>query len=168
MIKRLEKEFEQVQAAIDEGVIENVTVAVQYENNSANYTKWDVVIYGRENTIWQGGEFPGTLEFPQNYPTTSPVYTWKLQKTRFLHMNIYSSGKTCIDILNDKIGYSPAKTCVEILKALEDFLYRPNPKSPTNAELAKTFEQDLPKYEAMIKEFVQKYMEEKNKAEQKI
>lgn len=63
---------------------------------------------------------------------------------RFLHMNIYSSGKTCIDILNDKIGYTPAKTCVEILKALEDFLYRPNPKSPTNSELAKIFEKDLP------------------------
>ncbi|CAD8105114.1 unnamed protein product [Paramecium primaurelia] len=166
MIKRLEKEFEDVQSAIDEGIIENMTVQVQYENNSANYTKWNVVIYGRENTIWQGGEFSGILEFPQSYPATSPVYTWKVySKNRFMHMNIYSSGKTCIDILNDKIGYTPARTCVEILKALEDFLYRPNPKSPTNSELAKIFEKDLPQYEKMVREFVQKYMEEKKQSE---
>jgi ubiquitin-conjugating enzyme E2 A/ubiquitin-conjugating enzyme E2 I len=57
-------------------------------------------------------------------------------------MNIYSNGDTCIDILNNKIGYTPARTCVEIFKGLEGFLYAPNPKSPTIRALATLFNEN--------------------------
>jgi len=93
--------------------------------------KWNCIIYGREGTIWEGGEFQGTLEFPANYPLKSPVYIWKgLGKNKFYHMNVYSSGNTCIDILSS--AYNPATTILEILIGLENLLYDPNPKSPTD------------------------------------
>ena len=57
-------------------------------------------------------------------------------------MNIYSNGDTCIDILNSKMGYTPARTCVEIFKGLEEFLYNPNPDSPTIGALAALFNQN--------------------------
>ena len=110
------------------------------KNNARDYTTWNVVIYGKEGSIWEGGEFPGVLKFPNSYPAEPPVYTWtNYGADRFYHMNIYTSGKTCIDILNGSIGYTPSRTCVEIFKGLEGFLYNPNPKSPTNGTLAELF-----------------------------
>lgn len=77
-------------------------------------------------------------------------------------MNIYESGRTCIDILNTLAGYKPATTCVEILKAMEEFLYRPNPKSPTPSmhKLAELYVKDKKAYETHVKNFVKSYMQE--------
>lgn len=52
----------------------------------------------------------------------------------FYHCNIYSDGKTCIDILNS--AYRPTTNCIEILRGLEELLYKPNPDSPTNSSIA--------------------------------
>lgn len=124
VVKRLEIEYNNVISAIDEGVIENMTVDVEMKNGQRNYKIWLVTIYGREGTLWEGGEFPGILEFGADYPNSPPRYRWKLYgNLKFFHMNIFDSGSTCIDILNDKIGYTPARTAVEILKAMEEFLY---------------------------------------------
>lgn len=75
MVKnRLEIEFNAVLNAIDEGIIENMTVEVDKQNNAINYKKWIITIYGREGTIWEGGEFPGVLIFPKEYPSDPPYY----------------------------------------------------------------------------------------------
>lgn len=66
-----------------------------------DYTCWDCIIYGREGTIWEGGEFIGQLSFPSGYPTEPPVYVWKgLESGKFKHMNVYGSGRTCLDVIN--------------------------------------------------------------------
>ncbi|CAK84226.1 unnamed protein product (macronuclear) [Paramecium tetraurelia] len=163
---RLEKEFNAVLNAIDDGVLENISVEVDKQNNSINYRKWIVTIYGKEGTIWEGGEFPGFLNFSKSYPSDPPQYYWQLYGGQFQHMNVFENGATCIDILNNKIGYTPATSCVEILKGMEGFLYNPNPKSPTMRGLAKTFEENKEQYEKLIKAFVKHYMIEKEKKKQ--
>jgi ubiquitin-conjugating enzyme E2 A/ubiquitin-conjugating enzyme E2 I len=45
-----------------------MSVDVAIKNNARDYTTWNVVIYGKEGTIWEGGEFPGVLKFPATYP----------------------------------------------------------------------------------------------------
>lgn len=139
-----------------------MTVDVEMKNGQRNYRVWQVTIFGREGTLWEGGEFPGTLEFGNDYPNSPPRYRWKLYgNMKFYHMNIFESGSTCIDILNDKIGYTPARTAVEILKAMEDFLYAPNPKSPTKGEWAKLYETNRAEWEKNTREFVKAYMNAK-------
>lgn len=78
ILNRLEKEFNGVQNAIDEGTLENMSVEVAKENNSINYRKWLITIYGKEGTIWEGGEFPGMLHFHKGYPKEPPSYYWSL------------------------------------------------------------------------------------------
>ncbi|CAD8209975.1 unnamed protein product [Paramecium pentaurelia] len=167
MVKnRLEIEFNAVLNAIEEEILENMTVEVDKQNNSINYKKWFVTIYGKEGTIWEGGEFSGVLNFPKGYPSDPPTYQWTLYGGQFQHMNIFENGVTCIDILNNKIGYTPATTCIEILKGMEGFLYNPNPKSPTMGSLAKIYVENKQQYEKLIKAFVKNYMIEKQKKQQ--
>jgi ubiquitin-protein ligase len=54
-----------------------MSVDLAIYNNFKDYTKWNVVIYGKEDTIWEGGEFQGVLKFPDDYPLVPPCYIWK-------------------------------------------------------------------------------------------
>jgi len=100
----------------------------------------------------------GELRFPAGYPEHAPDFYWDLfgPEKEFQHMNIYESGRTCIDILNTLAGYKPATNCVEILKAMEEFLYKPNPKSPTPSmhHLAELYVKEKKAYEMHVKKFV--------------
>ena len=123
---RLQNEFKKVDEAIQDGTLNNVSVEVPVKNQTKDFMKWNCVIYGREGTIWEGGEFKGTLEFNYNYPTECPIYRWKgLGLYKFYHLNVYESGKTCLDILSE--AYTPTTTILEILLGLENLLYDPNP-----------------------------------------
>lgn len=37
-----------------------------------NIMFWEAVIFGPEDTIWEGGVFKLTLEFSEDYPNKSP------------------------------------------------------------------------------------------------
>ena len=58
--------------------------------------EWDAVIFGPDDTIWEGGIFQLHLEFSEEYPNKPP-------KVKFLnemfHPNIYNDGSICLDIL---------------------------------------------------------------------
>ena len=49
-------------------------------------------------TDWEGGYFPVTLHFTENYPSNPP--TCKFPR-KFLHVNVYDSGDVCLSILGD-------------------------------------------------------------------
>jgi len=38
---------------------------------------WDAVIFGPEDTPWEGGTFRLTLEFTEDYPNKSPTVRFK-------------------------------------------------------------------------------------------
>lgn len=138
-----------------------MSVEVSKNNNMLDYTCWDCIIYGREGTIWEGGEFIGQLSFPSGYPTEPPVYVWKgLESGKFKHMNVYGSGRTCLDVINKNEQYRPTRTVLEILQALEDLLYNPNPQSPTDATQAKLYVSNRGEYDATVRQYVKQYMKE--------
>ena len=58
--------------------------------------KWDALIFGPEDTPWEGGIFSLTLEFSEDYPNKAPNV--KFKKSLF-HPNIYADGSICLDIL---------------------------------------------------------------------
>jgi ubiquitin-protein ligase len=47
-------------------------------------------------TDWEGGYFPLTLSFDDNYPSTSPACKFP---AGFFHINVYDSGLVCLSIL---------------------------------------------------------------------
>ena len=47
-------------------------------------------------TDWEGGYFPLTLHFDENYPSSPPVCKFP---AGFFHVNVYSGGSVCLSIL---------------------------------------------------------------------
>lgn len=78
-----------------------------------NIFKWELMIVGPPDTLYEGGFFAATLDFPQDFPNAPPVMTFT---TPIWHPNgknhvfdilainvccsVYESGKVCISILH--------------------------------------------------------------------
>ena len=59
-------------------------------------TKWEAIIFGPQDTIWEGGVFRLLIEFTAQYPKEPPQVRFL---TQIFHPNIYKDGKICLDIL---------------------------------------------------------------------
>lgn len=59
-----------------------------------NIFKWNAVIIGPKDTIWEDGIFNLTLEFTEEYPNESPKVSFV---TKMFHPNIYPHGGICLD-----------------------------------------------------------------------
>ena len=57
---------------------------------------WEAIIFGPEDTIWEGGIFMLTLEFSEEYPNKPPKVKFT---SKMFHPNIYNDGSICLDIL---------------------------------------------------------------------
>ena len=57
---------------------------------------WDAVIFGPDDTPWDGGSFRLTMDFSEDYPNKPPSVKFK---TAIFHPNVYADGSICLDIL---------------------------------------------------------------------
>ncbi len=128
-----------------------------------NIFKWEVMIVGPPDTLYEGGFFNASLEFPHDYPDMPPVMRFTteiwhpngtlLQNILAIHVNItnsctvYNDGRVCISILHppgdDEWGYekanerwSPVQSVETILISVISMLSDPNDESPANLEAA--------------------------------
>ena len=110
-----------------------------------NIFKWEVMIIGPPDTLYEGGFFACKLEFPKDFPNMPPVMTFV---SPMWHPNVYPDGKVCISILHppgeDK--FNPGETAemrwrpilgveaiiISVLSMLSD----PNDDSPANIDAA--------------------------------
>ena len=126
--------------------------------------KWEVMIVGPPDTLYEGGMFKAHLEFPKDYPQKPP-------KMRFIsemwHPNIHTNGQVCISILHapgdDAYGYEkanerwlPVHTVETILISVISMLSDPNDNSPANVEAAKQWRNDLPAFKKRVTQCVRK------------
>ncbi|ESO86130.1 hypothetical protein LOTGIDRAFT_176030 [Lottia gigantea] len=106
--------------------------------------KWEVVILGPGDTIYEGGVFKAELTFPKEYPHRPPKMKFV---TEMFHPNIGPDGSVCISILHepgdDKYGYEkaserwlPVHTVETILLSVISMLADPNDESPANVDAA--------------------------------
>jgi len=93
--------------------------------------RWECGIPGKKGTHWQGGVFPLSIEFSEDYPTKPPICRFP---KGFFHPNIYPSGTVCLSILNDSEGWKPAITLKQILLGIQELLDTPNEHSPAQKE----------------------------------
>jgi ubiquitin-protein ligase len=74
---------------------------VYYKHSDTNILKAYVLIVGPEDSLYFGGYYFFTIDFPINYPYEPPLFTFIVSdsNTRF-HPNFHKSGKVCLSMLN--------------------------------------------------------------------
>lgn len=140
--KRLMRDFKRLQQDAPPGV-----------NGSPNHDNimiWNAVIFGPDDTAWDGGTFRLTLEFSEDYPNKAPIVKFKSQ---MFHPNIYADGGICLDILQNQ--WSPIYDVSAILTSIQSLLADPNPNSPANSEAARLYNENRREYNRRVKEVVE-------------
>ncbi|KAL2462332.1 SUMO-conjugating enzyme SCE1 [Abeliophyllum distichum] len=73
-------------------------------DGTMNLMAWHCTIPGKHGTGWEGGYYPLTMHFSEDYPS-------KPQKCKFpqdfFHPNVYPCGTICLSILNEDSGWRP-------------------------------------------------------------
>jgi ubiquitin-conjugating enzyme E2 A len=116
---------------------------------------WNAVIFGPDDTCWEGGTFQLKMSFSEEYPNKPPHVVFL---TKMFHPNIYNDGSICLDILKNQ--WSPIYDVAAILTSIQSLLTDPNPNSPANAEAAKLYRDDKRMYERRVREMVEKSLED--------
>lgn len=111
-----------------------------------NVMAWQAVIFGPDETPWEGGTFKLLLEFTEDYPNKPPCVRFL---SKIFHPNVYADGKICLDILQNQ--WSPIYDIAAILTSIQSLLSDPNPASPANAEASQLFERDRREYNRRVK-----------------
>eukprot|EP00884_Botryococcus_braunii_P010334 jgi/Botrbrau1/19301/Bobra.0073s0044.1 len=140
--KRLMRDFRKLQQDPPQGV--------NGSPNADNIMLWNAVIFGPDETPWDGGTFKLTLSFTEEYPNKAP--TVKFRSTMF-HPNIYADGSICLDILQNQ--WSPIYDVSAILTSIQSLLCDPNPNSPANSEAARLYSENRREYNRRVKEAVE-------------
>ena len=130
----------------NEDPVDGVTIGMD-ENN---VFKWDFVMEGPADTLYEGGIFKGTIVFPDKYPFKPPEVKFT---TPIYHPNFYEDGRVCISILHppgdDEFGYEkaaerwrPVHTVNSILLSIISLFASPNDESPANVDAAKDWREN--------------------------
>lgn len=105
-------------------------------------------------TDWEGGYYPLTLHFSEDYPSKPPKCKFP---QGFFHPNVYPSGTVCLSILNEDSGWRPAITVKQILVGIQDLLDQPNPADPAQTDGYHIFIQDKPEYKRRVRVQAKQY-----------
>ena len=149
--RRLLKDLKKIEKESEEG--QNLGITATPEEDSL--FRWNAVIFGPDETEWEGGIFKLSLEFTEEYPNKAPKVKFL---TKMFHPNIYNDGQICLDILQGM--WSPVYDISSILTSIQSLLCDPNPKSPANNEAAELFNKNYKEYVQRVKEMVEKSLNE--------
>lgn len=115
-----------------------------------NIMLWQAVIFGPDDTPWEGGTFKLVLEFTEDYPNKAPQVRFV---SRMFHPNIYADGQICLDILQNQ--WSPIYDISAILTSIQSLLCDPNPASPANSEASRLYNENRREYNRRVREIVE-------------
>ncbi|PWA55797.1 ubiquitin-conjugating enzyme/RWD-like protein [Artemisia annua] len=123
-------------------------------DGSVNLMKWNCIIPGKAGTDWEGGYYPLTLIFTDDYPSKPPKCNFP---SNFFHLNVYQSGMVCLSILSESSGWRPAITVKQILCGIQDLLDTPNPASPAQHACYALFVTNRAEYKKKVQEQAKRY-----------
>lgn len=113
---------------------------------------WDAIIYGPEDSLYEGYHFKLDIKLPDNYPF-APLTVKFI--TPIQHVNINSEGNVCLDIL--KNNWAPSQNIQSVMLSLQVLLSSPNTDDPLNSDLAEMYRNDQKGYTKKIKEYCKKH-----------
>lgn len=146
---------------INKNPIEGFSVGLQ---KGESIYKWSVMMEGPAETLYEGGYFPCTLDFPKEYPNKPPVMTFTTPG--FWHPNVYKDGKVCISILHEAVEdefnsqekmsekWRPILGIEAILVSVQSMLSEPNTSSPANIEASVQFMKEPNNYKKRVRKLV--------------
>ncbi|KAK9206286.1 hypothetical protein WN943_016561 [Citrus x changshan-huyou] len=140
--KRLMRDFKRLQ--------QDPPAGISGAPQDNNIMLWNAVIFGPDDTPWDGGTFKLTLQFTEDYPNKPPTVRFV---SRMFHPNIYADGSICLDILQNQ--WSPIYDVAAILTSIQSLLCDPNPNSPANSEAARLFSENKREYNRRVREIVE-------------
>ena len=144
--RRLLKDLKKLESESSSG--QNAGITATPDEDSLY--RWRAVIFGPDDTEWEGGVFRLILEFTEDYPNKPPKVKFL---TKMFHPNIYNDGSICLDILQNM--WSPVYDISSILTSVQSLLCDPNTKSPANNEAAELFQKNYKEYVQRVKEIVE-------------
>lgn len=154
-IKRLQTEYSQI--------IKDPNYFYSVEPDKKNFLKWNILIIGPSETIFEGAIINCSMEFPKEYPNKAPVFKFV---DNLFHPNIYPDGKVCISILHegaDIYGYeslnerwNPSHSVNSVIMSIISMLDSPNFDSPANVDASKMWRENFDKYKNIVYKFVAK------------
>lgn len=115
-------------------------------------TRWEAMIFGPEDSPFQGGVFRLSISFPSEYPFKPPIITFR---TRIYHPNINAAGGICLDIL--KSQWSPALSISKVLLSILSLLTDANPSDPLVPEIANIYRTNRSRYDETAREWTRMY-----------
>lgn len=123
----------------------------------------DFILFGPNDTPFEGGIFEGKIELDINYPDKAPNVRFNGSKyvPILFHPNIYTKGKVCISILHegrDSTDYESSEMRWRgaingingILMSIYLMLNDPNFESPANIDAGNEWRNDYEKYKKRI------------------
>lgn len=136
--------------------------------NDDDVFKWEVMIMGPPDTMYEGGFFKAHLDFPKDYPHMPPVMAFQ---TQIWHPNVYKDGRVCISILHppgdDEFGaeeacerWLPIHTVTTIMLSVISMLADPNDMSPANIDAAKEWRDDPAAFKKRVQRLVRRSQED--------
>jgi ubiquitin-conjugating enzyme E2 D/E len=120
--------------------------------NDNDFFNWEAMIFGPEDSPFNGGIFHLSIRFPSDYPFKPPIVTFK---TKIYHPNINAAGGICLDILKGQ--WSPALTVSKVLLSILSLLTDANPNDPLVPEIAELYRQNRAAYDIRAREWTQVY-----------
>ncbi|KAL0234695.1 hypothetical protein PCE1_001731 [Barthelona sp. PCE] len=116
---------------------------------ASNLFFWTALIFGPEDSEWEGGIFKLNLTFPSDYPHSPPKVVFS---TVMHHPNIYADGRICLDILQNR--WTASYDCLSILTSIQSLLTDPNVNSPANVQAASQYSTNRDLYIQKVRECV--------------
>ncbi|KAG0617104.1 hypothetical protein M758_5G163600 [Ceratodon purpureus] len=113
---------------------------------------WRCTIPGKVGTDWEGGSYPVTIYFSEEYPTRAPKCMFP---KGFFHPNVYDTGDVCLSIIGS--DWRPAISVKQILEGIQELLDDPNLASAAQHQAYNLFYKDRASYNRRIKKQAEKY-----------
>lgn len=159
-VRRLMTEYKQILSDPPEGISAGPI-------SESNFLEWECLLAGPGDTCYEGGLFPATLSFPEDYPLNPPVMRFT---GPIFHPNVYSDGTVCISILHppgdDPNMYeqaterwSPIQSVEKILISVISMLAEPNDESGANIEASKLWREDREKFKRIVQNQIKQSLE---------
>jgi ubiquitin-conjugating enzyme E2 R len=142
------------------------------EPDENNIFLWKVYFAGPAGSLYAGGKYRATLQFPPDFPFKPPEL--RVQST-FWHPNVYDDGRVCISVLHapgvDEMNtvetaamrWTPVQTIEKVLIAFVSLLSDPDPSdagAPANVDALHMFRHHNAEYVRRCKANAEKSLSE--------
>lgn len=106
-----------------------------------------IIVAPTKESLYHGGKYTFTLDFPPNYPHNAP----KLElKNKIFHPNLDYEGHVCLPMVRE--DWKPTHTLYDIICGLIYLFSSPNHKDPLNPTAGALMNDNFEEFKKVVKE----------------